>query len=88
MRRGDLRRLERLETPTRADYAVTRRRAFAWTLRAFGAELEEREEADLEGYGGRFRLGLRPHGAIPGYARSREAEARAVRTSEETLPGP
>jgi hypothetical protein len=51
VRRGDLRRLERLETPTRADYVVARRRAFAWTLRSFGAGLEEHEEADLEGYG-------------------------------------
>ena len=51
MRRGDLRRLERLETPTREQYVVARSRALAWTLRSFGVELEEHEEADLEGYG-------------------------------------
>jgi hypothetical protein len=43
--------LESLETPKRTEYVVARRRAFAWTLRSFGAGLEEHEEADLEGYG-------------------------------------
>jgi hypothetical protein len=71
VRRGDLRRLERLETPSRADYVLARSRAFAWTLRSFGAGLEEHEEADLEGYGeadfasdcelmGRYRASLDP----------------------------
>jgi hypothetical protein len=71
VRRGDLRRLERLETPSRADYVLARSRAFAWTLRSFGAGLEEHEEADLEGYGeadfasdcelmGRYRNSLDP----------------------------
>ena len=71
MRRGDLRRLERLETPSRADYVLARSRAFAWTLRSFGAGLEEHEEADLEDYGeadfasdcelmGRYRASLDP----------------------------
>lgn len=71
MNRQDLSRLERLETPSRADYVLARSRAFAWTLRSFGAGLEEHEEADLEGYGeadfasdcelmGRYRNSLDP----------------------------
>ncbi len=51
MNRRNLGRLERLETPSRTGYVLARNRTLAWTLRSFGADLEEHEEADLEGYG-------------------------------------
>lgn len=45
MRRGNLRRLERLETPTEAQYRAAFRRAALRVVRALGAALTDEETA-------------------------------------------
>ena len=47
MRRGNLRRLERLETPTREQYELAFRRATLRVVRHLGAELTDEEAARL-----------------------------------------
>ncbi len=65
------RRLGRLELPTDTKYEAAKDRTMAHVIRSFGAELEEHEKTDLDGYGesdfaadceimGRYRAALPP----------------------------
>lgn len=49
MRRGDLRRLERLETPTREQYELAFRRAKLRVVQHLGVKLTDEEAALLNG---------------------------------------